>query len=119
MSQYPDMKHEYTGMYWDNTFDVYNHSVAALEENNSLILNITGDIRRQPGSLHDIMLDRSLANSTSDDKKELEKLKKKYKAYEGIWLASKVRTIINPRQPSFRQLVVLFRNFTPNPEKTN
>ena len=119
MSQFPDMKHEYVGMYWDNKFDVYNKSVAALEENNSLILNITGDVRRQPGSLNNLMLDRSLANVTSDDKKELEKLKRKYKAYEGIWLASKVRTIIKPMQPSFRQLVVLFRNFVPQPEKTS
>ncbi len=42
----PGLRHEYVGTYWDNTFDVYNSSVTALEENNSLILNITGDIRR-------------------------------------------------------------------------
>ena len=113
MFNFPNMRHEYTGMYWDNQFDVYNNSVEVLEENNSLILNVTGDIRRQPGSLNNIMLDRSMKNVTSDDKKELEKIKKKYKAYEGIWLASKVRTIVCPAKPTFRQLIVLFRNFMP------
>ena len=119
MVEMPGLRHEYVGTYWDNTFDVYNSSVTALEENNSLILNITGDIRRQPGSLNNIMIDRSLKNVTSDNKAELEKLKKKYKSYEGMWLASKVRTVIKPAVPSFRQLVVLFRNFAPKPSQAS
>ena len=113
MIQLPDMTYEQVGSYWNNKFDVYNKAITILEENNSFILNVTGDIRRQPGSLNNIILDRSIANATSDDKKELEEMKKKYKAYEGMWLASKVRTIIRPNIPSFRQQVVLFRNFIP------
>ncbi len=65
------------------------------------------------------MIDRSLKNVTSDNKAELEKLKKKYKSYEGMWLASKVRTVIKPAVPSFRQLVVLFRNFAPKPSQAS
>lgn len=118
MFQFPNMKHEYAGMYWDNQLDVYNESILALEENNSLILNIAGEIRRQCGSLNNVILDRSLENITSDFKKELEKMKKKYKAYEGVWIASKVRSIICPQKPSFRQQVALFRNFIPKLKST-
>jgi len=55
-----------------------------------LVLNITGEILRKPGSLLDITLDRSMKNATNEVKSELEKLKKKYKAYEGTWMTSKV-----------------------------
>jgi hypothetical protein len=40
---------------------------------------------------------------TSEDKRELEKLKLKYKAFEGLWVASKVRNIISPKNSTFRQ----------------
>jgi len=46
-----------------------------LEESNSFILNITGDIRRQPGSYTVVTLDRSLKNLTTDNPSEIEKLK--------------------------------------------
>ena len=62
----------------------------ALCENNAFVLNITGEILRKPGSLLEITLDRSMKNVTSENKKELEKIKKKYKSYEGIWFVSKV-----------------------------
>ena len=36
-----------------------------------------------------------------------------YKTYEGVWIASKVRNIIRPSESTFRQQLVLFRNFIP------
>ena len=104
------------GSYWNNDQLIYNDSVKALEENNSLVLNITGDILRKPGSLLNITLDRSLKNGTSENKKDLEKLKKKYKAYEGTWMTSKVQHIICPNQQSYRQQIMVFRNYIPKLE---
>lgn len=58
--------------------------------NNALVLDITGEILRKPGSMLVISLDRSMKNVMSEDKKELERLKKQYKAFEGTWFVSKV-----------------------------
>lgn len=118
MFTYPNMNHLRIGSYWENDFDVYNESIDALEQNNALILNITGNLMRQPGSMNVITIDRGLENITTDDKREIEKLKKKYKAYEGVWIASKVRNIVCPALPSFRQQVALFRNFIPKMTST-
>lgn len=54
-----------------------------------------------------------MKNLTNDTKREMEKLKYKYKVYEGVWITSKVKNIICPKQQTFRQQLVLFRNFIP------
>ena len=113
MFKMPALNHNYYGSYWNANIDQYDTAIECLTENNSLILNITGEIRRQPGTYTTIAIDRSLTNMTSEDKRELEKLKLKYKAFEGLWIASKVRNIISPKNSTFRQQVVLFRNFIP------
>ena len=84
-----------------------------LNENSSLIMNITGEIRRQPGSFTTVAIDRTVANMETENKKEFEKRKQMYKTYEGVWIASKVRNIIRPSASTFRQQLVLFRNFIP------
>ena len=66
-----------------------------LEQDAALVLNITGEIRRQVGSVTVISLDRSLANLTNDSKQHLEEEKVKYKAFEGNWFNSKVWNIIS------------------------
>lgn len=119
MLKYSQLKHEHYGSYWNTDYDAYDTGIECLVENNSFILNITGEIRRQPGTYTIISIDRSLTNATSEDKKELEKLKLKYKAFEGIWMTSKVRNIISPMNQSFRQQVVLFRNFIPKLKATS
>lgn len=101
------------GSYWNNNINSYNKLTYALMENNSLILNITGEVLRQPGTYNVITIDRSLKNMIGDSSSELNELKRKYKNFEGIWMAFKVRTIIQPNIPSFRQQVALFRNFVP------
>jgi len=78
------------GTYWNNDNSLYQNTVKVLGESNTFVLNITGEILRKPGSLLEITLDRSMKNVTSENKKELDKIKKKYKAYEGIWFVSKV-----------------------------
>ena len=113
MFEMPGQNYIGYGAFWNNNYDVYNNAVQMLEESNSFILNITGDIRRQPGSYTVVTLDRSLKNLTTDNPSEIEKLKQKYKAFEGVWMASKVRNIICPKQQTFRQQLVMFRNFIP------
>lgn len=61
-----------------------------LEENNTFILNIVGEILRKPGSLLTITIDRTMKNISSENKKELEERKRKYKTFEGLWMVSKV-----------------------------
>ena len=58
--------------------------------NNAIVLNITGEILRKPGSMLVVALDRSMKNVSSEDKKELEKIKRQYRAFEGTWFVSKV-----------------------------
>ena len=113
MFKIPTQTHIEYGSYWNNDHDVYNRATQMLEENTALVMNITGEIRRQPGSYTIISIDRTIEDMETDDKKEFEKRKQKYKTYEGLWLASKVRNIINPSKASFRQQLVLFRNFIP------
>jgi hypothetical protein len=103
MFNLPALNHKHYGSYWNTNIDQYNNSIECLTENNSFILNITGEIRRQPGSYNTIAIDRSLTNMTSESKRELETLKLKYKVFEGLWLISKVRNIISPKNKTFRQ----------------
>lgn len=63
-----------------------------------------------------IAIDRSTKDLNGERTEDLEKLKKRYKTFEGPWIASKVRHIIEPNKGpegngSYRQNVVLFRNF--------
>jgi hypothetical protein len=46
MFQMPSLNHQYYGSYWNSNVDQYDTAVDCLTENNSLILNITGEIRR-------------------------------------------------------------------------
>lgn len=101
-----------TGSYWRSDMDVYNKSFDAMTQNNAVILNAAGDIQRQPGSFIDIVVDRSTNATTDDSRANLEKVKLKYKVFEGLWIASKVVNIIEPNAPRFRQQIALFRNFT-------
>lgn len=119
MFEVPNTEYIQYGSYWNNDYDVYYNVVQLLSENTSLILNITGDIRRQPGSFTVVSIDRDTKNLTGDTKQEFEKLKYKYKAYEGVWIASKVKNIICPKQQTFRQQLALFRNFVPQIKPVN
>lgn len=101
-----------TGSYWSSDMDVYNKSFDAMTQNNAVILNAAGDIQRQPGAFVDIVVDRSTNAVTDDSRSDLEKMKLKYKVFEGLWIASKVVNIIEPITSRFRQQVALFRNFT-------
>lgn len=115
----PSLQFKDYGSYWNNSHATYNRAIDMLEKNDAFILNITGEIRRQPGSVTVIALDRNAGNMHDQNRNELMKMKEKYKAYEGVWIASKVRNIISPALGSFRQQLVLFRNFVPTYNEIN
>lgn len=113
MFEIPSLKFIQHGSYWNNMYAAYNSTIEMLEESNAFVVNITGEMHRQPGSLTVITLDRTMPDVKSEDKSEFEKTKQKYKTYEGMWFAAKVRNIISPSKQFFRQQVVMFRNFIP------
>ena len=116
LPEYPMMDFRHTWSYWNNDFNFYYDATSMLEQNGSFIVNMPGEILRQPGSLTEIMLDRTIANLTNDSKQELEKEKVKYKNFEGIWYNAKVENVIDTDangSKRFRQKIVLFRNFIP------
>lgn len=111
LPQYQNLAFQRFESYWNSRKSFYDDSIEILEENDALILNTDGDIKRQAGTFTTINIDRSMANLTSDSKLELEKEKQKFKNYEGVWYNSKVLNIVCPSKSSFRQKVVLFRNY--------
>lgn len=107
------LDHKTYGTFWNNDQDIYGNLLQTLFLNNALVLNMTGEILRKPGSMLVVALDRSMKNVGSEDKKELERIKRQYKAFEGTWFVSKVQHIISPSMQRYRQQVCLFRNFIP------
>ena len=85
-------------------------------ESNALVINSVGDILRKPGALININVDRTPKDLDGEESEELDRLKSRYKSFEGPWIASKVRHIIEPNKGpegngSYRQNIVLMRNF--------
>lgn len=101
---------------WNNDVDFYHDYQQALAETNALVVNAVGELLRKPGSTVSICVDRSPKELNGEDPVELERLKTSYRAFEGPWVASKVRHIIEPNKGpegngSYRQNLVLMRNF--------
>jgi hypothetical protein len=98
--------------FWNNDINIYADTVKILNNGNSLVLTIDGNIILKPGSYIFIDVDRNDTSFTkSDSIEDLEDTKRKYKNLEGFWIISKVRSIISVSGSIFRQNVVLFKNF--------
>lgn len=111
------LKYFQSSSYWNASLNVYNNALQSIIENGSIVINVTGDIMLQCGSLYNISLDRDIKALTTDDISELEKLKTKYKIFEGPWLVSSVISMMRPIEQTFRQNVALFRNYTMKEQK--
>lgn len=101
---------------WNNDVDFYHDYQQALAESNALVVNAVGALLRKPGSIVTINIDRTPKDLDTEDKDELERLKNRYKSFEGPWVASRVRHIIEPSKGpggdgSYRQNIVLMRNY--------
>lgn len=109
-----DFRHR--GSTWNNDIDFYHDYQHALSESNALVVNSVGELLRKPGSVITLNIDRTPKDLDGEDQDELERLKTRYKTFEGPWIASKVRHIIEPNKGpegngSYRQNIVLMRNF--------
>ena len=111
------LKYFQSSSYWNASLNVYNDSLRSIIENGSITINMAGNICMQCGMILNIGLDRDLNALTDDSRKELEKMKVKYKLFEGPWLASSVVSNFYPSTASFRQTIALFRNYTFKKEK--
>lgn len=105
------LKFERSGSYWNNDFSLYGDCFEILNKDNALVINTAAEILRQPGSFMNISVDRSVSYAESEDPTKFEEVKNKYKNYEGAWFIAKVRHLVSPAAQTYRQNVVLFRNF--------
>lgn len=109
---------------WKNDVDFYHDYQQALFETNALVVNSVGDILRKPGAIITIGVDRTMKDVTGENSDELDRLKNRYKTFEGPWIASRVRHIIEPNKGpegngSYRQNIVLMRNFLNEAQQEN
>lgn len=111
------LKYFQSHSYWNAGLNVYNDSMRSIIENGSIVINMTGNVMLQCGMILNIGLDRDMNALTDDSKRQLEKMKVKYKVFEGPWLISNVTSHFYPMTRIFRQNVALFRNFTFKKEK--
>ena len=107
-------QNEYTnnGTSWNNDQDIYNDMTGQLNKDNSLIVNTSGNILRQPGCYVNIVVDRRISISLEDSShNEINNQIQRYMAFEGLWIASKVEHIIEPAKGKYRQNLWLMHNF--------
>lgn len=122
MPKVEGLTYKHYGSTWSNRVDFYHDYVQDLVDSNSLIVNAVADINRKPGSIVTIGVDRSTKDLEHDDPQSMDDLKRRYQTFEGAWIASKVRHIVEPNAGSggngqYRQNLVLVRNFLNETEK--
>lgn len=106
--------YENAGAYWNNNYQSYYDLVNNITQNNTLILNTSGELRRMPGSLNLVKIDRTGQSSAyDDDPLASDRVKRKFRGLGGHWFAYKVVNYIEPNSNIFTQNVVLMRNFKP------
>lgn len=109
-----DFKHK--GTYWNNECAPYHSAVDALFGDNAIMIHSKGEILRKPGAFVTLTLDRSIESAENDTPEKLKEFKRRYRVFEGSWIVGKVRHIINLQAKTYKQNLVLFRNYT-NPVK--
>lgn len=101
--------------YWNNSALEKNYldMVNTMMNNNAFVLNTNGVIARKPSGVMLVNVDRAKTVSLENQ----DDINKRYKAYEGHWLITKVFNIIHPRaadSEKYKQNIVLARNFVLN-----
>ena len=112
--KYNTLKYQTSNTYWNNQLQVYNDCIQMILENNSLIVNVVGEISVKPGTLVTIAIDKTLLYSKAGDtenKNQLQESANKFSAFEGTWIAVAVQHIVKPNVPYYSQNITLFRPF--------
>ena len=96
---------------WNNAVDVYNCLTADVLGDNALVVNTTGQILRKPSDAVFIQLPQDKSDLKSDDEDAYKDWEIRYKELTGLWITAKVVHIISPQQETYRQNLVLFKNY--------
>lgn len=107
----PDLKHFKSSSFWSTSESQQQKIVDTLLYDNSIVLDMDIDMRRQPGTCVAVKVDRQLGFLPSDSMKDLKEMMAKYKVFENAWIVSKVITTIRPDKQTLTQKAALFRNF--------
>lgn len=101
-----------TYQFCNNNLNLYDRTVADMTENNSLVVNTSGHMARQPGMKIDVVIQNDKAGSGSENPKQEEDRKNRYLGLAGSWMVFRVRHIICPAagKQSYTQNLVLFKN---------
>lgn len=112
---YNGLEYSNAGAFWNNNQNIYDDMFQVLNETDSFIVDVAGDLHRYPGSYLNIVIDRNMKAAGSNSKEELERMKKKYRSFEGMFLVTKIIHTIRPtaEKKRFKQQFVACRNFLP------
>lgn len=98
--------------YWNSDMQLYDRMVNSLMTDNSLIVNVAGEILRKPGAYVNLAIDRDEASVPDDENFDTYKDQlTRYIGLEGTWVVSKVRHHISLANSKYRQSLFMFRNF--------
>lgn len=100
------------GSYWNNDFNFYNDFTSCLLQNNTLVVDQMGKIRRMPGGVVTVKIDRDVPSGAYESQNVLDDAETRFHGLEGLWFSSRIHTYIYPRESRFRQGISLMRNFT-------
>lgn len=101
--------------YWNNDLDLYDEISRNLLEDNSLTLNVVGDLTFRIGGIVNVSVSTDpRITADSDQNSTLFDLKNRYDTFNGLWFVSGIDYIVSPTKKIFRQRIRLFRNFLNN-----
>ena len=98
------------GSLWNNDFSTYSDICNMLLNDNALIIEIDGSMKRQPADVVFLMIPPDPTNQTTDADIQYKDLKSRYSQLQGEWIIGKVRHSMSPEQETYRQNLILFRN---------
>ena len=105
------MTYQQTGSYWNNHIDIYNNSINACLADSSIVVNCEGQLLITPSSTVQIVLDSPDQSIQESDIDEYQRIKNRYKSFEGYYVVTKTRNMFSPSQNSYTQNLVLYRNY--------
>lgn len=101
----------YADSLWRNERDVYYEMLDAMLKDNSIALEINGQIQLSPSAVVCIGMPESKTGLTTDQENEYNALKRRFQTITGNWFTAKVKHSVSPMNHTYRQTAVVFRNF--------
>lgn len=96
---------------WNNAVDVYNCLTSDILGDNALVINTTGYILRKPSDAVFVALPQDKSDLNSDYESARNDCELRYRELTGLWITAKVVHIVSPQNETYRQNLVLFKNY--------